>query len=138
MNGAAANPAEQSANDLAGLVDQYHERASFAGTLQPFWLHGKPAIRDLWSRYFARYPDRRLVFRDRDIQVIGTTAVESGYAEMYMGASPTTSVVTFMRYSFVRSLVNGKCLIVSQMVDRLPSDQPMPGTMPPWANTPAP
>jgi len=110
--------------------------ATYAGTLQPFWLRGRPAIQDLWSRYFARYSDRRMIFRDRDVQVFGTASVENGYAEMYMGVSSTTSVPTFLRYSITRTLRDGKWVIVSMIVDRLPADQPTPGTMPPWANTP--
>jgi ketosteroid isomerase-like protein len=136
VKGAEANPTLQGTNDLDALVDQYSDNATFAGTLQPFWLRGKTQVRDLWSRYFARYPDRRLIFRDRDVQVYGDAAVETGYAEMYMGASPLTSVVTFMRYSITRVLRDGKWVIVSQMVDRLPTDQPPPGNMPAWANTP--
>lgn len=134
--GAAANPADAASNDLAGLMDEFDERATYAGTLQPFWLRGRPAIQDLWSRYFARYSDRRMIFRDRDVQVFGTASVENGYAEMYMGVSSTTSVPTFLRYSITRALRDGKWVIVSMIVDRLPADQPAPGTMPPWANTP--
>jgi ketosteroid isomerase-like protein len=138
VKGAEANPAVQGANDLDAMVNQYDDNATFAGTLQPFWLRGKTQVRDLWSRYFARYPDRRLIFRDRDVQVYENAAVETGYAEMYMGVSPTTSVATFMRYSITRVLRDGRWLIVSQIVDRLPTDQPPPGNMPPWANMPPP
>jgi hypothetical protein len=133
-----ANPASLAINSLADLMEQFDDHATFAGTLQPFWLRGKTEIGDLWARYFARYPDRRLIFRQRDIQVFANTAVETGYAEMYMGASPTTSVVTFMRYSVTRVQRNGRWVIVSMIVDRLPSDQPTPGSMPPWSNTPIP
>ena len=132
-----ANPASLALNSLSGLMEQFDDRATFAGTLQPFWLRGKTEIGDLWARYFARYPDRRLIFRQRDIQVFGDAAVETGYAEMYMGASPTTSVVTFMRYSITRVQRNAHWVIVNMMVDRLPSDQPPPGAMPPWSNTPS-
>lgn len=138
VSGATANPALAGANNLAALVEQFDDNATYAGTLQPFWLRGKSQIQDLWSRYFARYPDRRMIFRDRDAQVFGTFAVETGYAEMYMGASPATSVPTFLRYSISRTLRNGQWMIVSMIVDRVPSDQPAPGTMPPWANTPPP
>jgi hypothetical protein len=133
-----ANPAALARNSLADLMEQFDDRATYAGTLQPFWLRGKTEIGDLWARYFARYPDRRMIFRQRDIQVFGNSAVETGYAEMYMGSSPTTSVVTFMRYSMTRVQRNGRWVIVSMIVDRLPSDQPPSGTMPPWSNTPAP
>ena len=132
-----ANPASLALNSLSGLMEQFDDRATFAGTLQPFWLRGKTEIGDLWARYFARYPDRRLIFRQRDIQVFGDAAVETGYAEMFMGASPTTSVVTFMRYSITRVQRNAHWVIVNMMVDRLPSDQPPPGAMPPWSNTPS-
>ena len=132
-----ANPASLARNSLSDLMEQFDDRATFAGTLQPFWLRGKTEIGDLWARYFARYPDRRMIFRQRDIQVFGNAAVETGYAEMYMGSSPTTSVVTFMRYSMTRVQRNGRWVIVSMIVDRLPSDQPPSGTMPPWSNTPA-
>ncbi len=135
---ATANPATQATNNQAALVDQFDVNATYAGTLQPFWLRGKAQIQDLWSRYFARYPDRRLIFRDRDAEVFGDTAVETGYAEMYMGTSALTSVPTFMRYSITRVLRDGRWVIVSMFVDRLPSDQPLPGTMPPWANSPSP
>jgi hypothetical protein len=133
-----ANPASLARNSLSGLMEQFDDRATFAGTLQPFWLRGKTEIGDLWARYFARYSDRRLIFRQRDIQVFGNAAVETGYAEMYMGTSPTTSIVTFMRFSMTRVERNGRWVIVSMIVDRLPSDQPPPGSMPPWSNTPAP
>jgi hypothetical protein len=132
-----ANPALLGRNSLSDLMEQFDDRATFAGTLQPFWLRGKREIGDLWARYFARYPDRRLIFRQRDIQVFANAAVETGYAEMYMGSSPTTSVVTFMRYSMTRVQHDGRWLIVSMFVDRLPSEQPPSGTMPPWSNTPA-
>jgi hypothetical protein len=134
-----ANPgnAEVAANDHAALVDQFDDNANFAGTLQPFWLRGKAHIGDLWARYFARYPDRRLVFRERDIQVRDNLSVESGYAEMYMGGDATNSIVTFMRYAITRTHQGGTSKIVNMIVDRLPGDQPPPGTMPPWANTPA-
>lgn len=132
--GNTALPAALATNDLAALVEQFDENASYAGTLQPFWLRGRAQIQDLWSRYFARYPDRRMIFRDRDAQVFGNLSVETGYAEMYMGASPTTSVVTPLRYSITRTLRDGRWIIVNMMVDRLPSEQPPPGTMPGWAN----
>lgn len=137
--GAVASPAVSGANDLVALMDQFDEDATYAGTLQPFWLRGKAQINDLWSRYFARYPDRRMIFRDRDAKVFGTASVETGFAEMYMGATPATSVPTFLRYSITRTLRDGRWIIVSMIVDRIPSDQPPPGTMPPWANAaPAP
>jgi hypothetical protein len=138
LRGAAADPTALATNNLAAVVDQFDENATYAGTLQPFWLRGKAQIQDLWSRYFARYPDRRLILRDRDAQVFGNAAVETGYAEMYMGSSPLTSVPTFMRYSIARTLRDGRWVIVSMIVDRLPSEQPPAGTMPPWANTPPP
>ncbi len=137
--GAAANPAVSGANDLVALMDQFDDDATYAGTLQPFWLRGKAQINDLWSRYFARYPDRRMIFRDRDAKVFGTASVETGFAEMYMGATPATSVPTFLRYSITRTLRDGRWVIVSMIVDRIPADQPPPGAMPPWANAgPAP
>ena len=135
MPGATADPSTLGTNGLAAVVGQYDEDATYAGTLQPFWLRGRAQIQDLWSRYFARYPDRRMIFRDRQAQVYGSTAVETGYAEMYMGASPQTSVPTFLRYSITRTMKNGQWLIASMIVDRIPSDQPPAGTMPPGANT---
>lgn len=132
--GAVANPALTGSNDLGALMDQFDDDATYAGTLQPFWLRGKAQINDLWSRYFARYPDRRMIFRDRDAKVFGTASVETGFAEMYMGATPATSVPTFLRYSITRTLRDGRWIIVSMIVDRIPADQPPPGTMPPWAN----
>ena len=135
--GVTANP-DEAKNNYSALVDQFDDKATYAGTLQPFWLRGKQQIGDLWARYFARYPDRRMIYRDRDIQMFGSsTSVETGYAEMYMGEDPTTSVVTFMRYSITRVLESGTWKIASMMVDRLPSEQPPRGVMPPWANTPA-
>jgi len=132
-----ANPKELSANDFQKLFAQFDLNASYAGTLQPFWLRGRDEIGDLWARYFARYPDRRMIFRDRVFQSYNdNTSVETGYAEMYMGEDPFTSVVTFMRYSITRVRQDNEWKIVNMMVDRLPSEQPRPGTMPPWANTP--
>ena len=137
--GAAANPALSGSNDLIALMGQFDDDATYAGTLQPFWLRGKAQINDLWSRYFARYPDRRMIFRDRDAKVFGTASVETGFAEMYMGATPASSVPTFLRYSITRMLRDERWIIVSMIVDRIPTDQPPPGTMPPWANAaPAP
>lgn len=134
-----ADPAqsETATNDHSALLEQYHDRANFAGTLQPFWIRGKRDIGDLWARYYARYPDRRWKGRDQDIQVFNNNvAVETGYAEMHMGGDPTNSVVTFMRYSrtWVREANAWK--IVNMMVDRLPAEQPPAGAFPPWANTP--
>jgi hypothetical protein len=79
-----------------------------------------------------------MIFRQQDVQLFGNAAVETGYAEMYMGASPTNTVVTFMRYSITRVQRDGRWLIVNMIVDRLPADQPAPGTMPAWANAPSP
>jgi hypothetical protein len=79
-----------------------------------------------------------MIFRDRDAQVFGDCAVETGYAEMYMGTSALNSVPTFLRYLITRTLRDGKWLIMNMIVDRLPSEQPAPGTMPPWANAPMP
>jgi hypothetical protein len=133
-----ANPSALARNSLSELMAEFDDRATYAGTLQPFWLRGKAAINDLWARYFARYPDRRMIFRQQDVQLFGNAAVETGYAEMYMGASPTNTVVTFMRYSITRVQRDGRWLIVNMIVDRLPADQPAPGTMPAWANAPSP
>jgi hypothetical protein len=132
-----ADPHALGTDNHEALIEQFDENASFAGTLQPFWLRGKAQISDLWARYFARYSDRRLIFRDRDIQLHDNVSIETGYAEMYMGADPMTSVTTFMRYSITRVHRGGTWKIVNMMVDRLPGEQPPPGTMPAWANAPA-
>lgn len=134
VQGAAADPTAAADNSLANLVALFDENATYAGTLQPFWLRGKGEITDLWSRYFARYPDRRMIFRQQDVRVFGDSAVETGYAEMYMGTSAATSVATFLRYSMTRVRRDGRWLIVSMIVDRLPAEQPPPGVMPGWAN----
>ena len=131
--GAVADPAG-AGNNLADLSGMFDENATSAGTLQPFWLRGRGEIADLWSRYFARYPDRRMIFRQQDVRVFGDAAVETGYAEMYMGTSAATSVATFLRYSLTRVQRDGRWLIVSMIVDRLPAEQPPPGSMPGWAN----
>jgi hypothetical protein len=134
-----ANPSNPTLaiNNLEALLAQFDDRATYAGTLQPFWIRGKDQISDLWARYFVRYPDRRMIYRDRNIEVFGNASVETGYAEMYMGDDARSSVVTFMRYSITRTLENNQWKIVNMMVDRLPSEQPARGTMPPWANTSA-
>ena len=137
--GEIANPSNNrlAMNDYKVLIDQFDANANFAGTLQPFWLRGKVQIAELWARYFARYPDRRLIFRDQDIQVHDNVSIDTGYAEMYMGTDPGNSVVTFMRYSITRVHQGNSWKIVNMMIDRLPAEQPLPGVMPPWANSPA-
>jgi hypothetical protein len=132
---AYAEPRGLATDDFASLIDQFDERATYAGTLQPFWIRGRAEIADLWARYFARYADRRMIFRDRNFQVFENASVETGYAEMYMGDDARSSVPTFMRYSITRIRQNNAWKIVTMMVDRLPSDQPPAGVMPPWANT---
>ena len=134
VRGAVADPAASAGNSLADLIEMFDEDATYAGTLQPFWLRGRSEIADLWSRYFARYSDRRMIFRQQDVRVFGNMAMETGYAEMYMGTSAATSVTTFLRYSFTRVQRDGRWLIVSMIVDRLPAEQPPPGVMPGWAN----
>jgi Domain of unknown function (DUF4440) len=131
-----SNPATAT-NDHSALMELFDDRATFAGTLQPFWIRGKGDIGDLWARYFARYPDRRWKNRDQEIQVYdNSVAVETGYAEMHMGGDPTTSVATFMRYSRTWARVGNTWKIINMMVDRLPAEQLPPGSFPPWANTP--
>ena len=54
VQGAVADPAALAGNSLADLIGMFDEDATYAGTLQPFWLRGRGEIADLWSRYFAR------------------------------------------------------------------------------------
>ena len=137
-NANLANPSVPGSNDLSALIDQFDERANFSGTLEPFWLRGKAQISDLWARYFARYPDRRLTFTETDIQIYGNVSIETGYAKMKMGTDPTNSITTYMRYSITRVWQNNIGRIVNMMVDRMPSEPLPPGALPPWANTPRP
>jgi ketosteroid isomerase-like protein len=113
------------AGDADSLTALFDDRASFAGTLQPFWLRGQDAIRDLWERYFAAFPSRRLIFRDPVIEEYGDpahTAVETGYLEMYMTDAAGRTIATFIRYSITRVNLEGEWLIANMYVGRLPGN----------------
>ncbi len=111
-------------NYLAGsaeaVTDAFHEDATFAGTLQPFWLEGREAIQDLWSRYFAAWPERALRFRQPTVRFYNDdVSVETGYMEMFMSAE-ARSVTTHIRYSITRVKTDKGWEIVNMNVSRLP------------------
>ena len=82
-----------------GVGAQYTDDATFAGTLQPYWLEGQDEIEDLWKRFFTAWPIRNIEFRHRRLCSYGDSAVETGFIEMYMGAEGKNTVITYIRYS---------------------------------------
>jgi hypothetical protein len=111
------------ASDVGGLVGAFAENATFAGTLQPFWLDGLGEIEDLWSRYVAVWPEATLKFRQPTVRFYNDTmSVETGYMEMYMrsGQEGGKQVVTDIRYSITRVLTEKGWLIVNMNVNRMP------------------
>ncbi len=106
--------------DVQAVAGAFADDATFAGTLQPFWLEGREAIEDLWSRYFAAWPQRSLEFRQPTVRFYGDgTSVETGYMEMYMSAEDR-SVTTHIRYSITRAKTDQGWQIVNMNVSRLP------------------
>ncbi|NNG03236.1 MAG: SnoaL-like domain-containing protein [Inquilinus sp.] len=112
---------DYAAGRVDAIVAAYHDDATFAGTLQPFWLEGKGEILDLWTRYFNAWPRRQLKFRQPIVRLYGSTAVETGYMEMYMGDA-NRNVTTFIRYSITRVNEGGRWLIVNMNVSSLPGN----------------
>ena len=112
---------DYAAGRVDAIVAAYHEDATFAGTLQPFWLDGKEEIADLWTRYFNAWPRRQLKFRQPTVRFYGDTAVETGYMEMYMGDA-NRNVTTFIRYSITRVNEKGNWLIANMNVSVLPGN----------------
>jgi ketosteroid isomerase-like protein len=112
-----------SAGNVDALMTAYHPAATFAGTLQPFWIRGYDEIADLWRRYFGAWPQRRLIFRDVNLDQYGEgTTVETGYLEMHMTRPETREYVpTYIRYSITRVLSDGRWLIVNMNVARIPN-----------------
>ncbi len=124
------------AGDAEGIVDQFHDKATFAGTLGPFWLVGKDAIRNLWTNYFNAWPARNLALRGQTglasaPQVVfyndETVSIETGYMLMYMGFGDNQKfdpdlppVVTNIRYSITRVKTEGRWQIVNMNVARIP------------------
>lgn len=106
--------------DIEGIMSAYHPDATFAGTLQPFWLEGADAVRDLWERFFAAWPQRTLIFRQPVVRFYDGTSVETGYMEMYMGGDEKPPVITYIRYSITRALAKDGWKIVNMHVSRLP------------------
>ena len=99
----------------------YDDYATFAGTLQPFWLEGKSEIEDLWTRFFKAWPQRKLIFRQPTVCIFGNAASETGHMEMYMGNPPDKpTVTTFIRYSITRIKTEDGWKIVNMHVSRLP------------------
>lgn len=113
------------AGNLDDLMAQHHPDATYAGTLQPFWLYGAE-VRDLWSRYFGGTQRRLIRFRDVETRFYADNlAVETGYMEMYMDRPPSPELIsTFIRYSTTRVRQNGNWLIVNMNVARLPGERP--------------
>lgn len=115
--------ADYAAGNVEAIAGAYHDEATFAGTLQPFWLDGKPAIQDLWQRYFAAWPTRQLIFRQPTLRFYGEagdTAVETGYLEMFMAQPEQAPVITNIRYSITRTKTGKGWQIVNMNVARLP------------------
>ncbi|MFQ6548774.1 YybH family protein [Aestuariibius sp. 2305UL40-4] len=133
------------AQDVEAISRFYHPDATFAGTLQPFWLEGGDAIQDLWARYFAAWDRVNIIFRQPTVQFYDTAvqeegqepmvAVETGYLEMFMVEDDETDdqgrtiregrvVITNIRYSITRVFTreNG-WQIASMNVARLPGTE---------------
>jgi uncharacterized protein (TIGR02246 family) len=122
VEGRAAFVDSYATGDLDGIVGAYHEEATFAGTLQPFWLEGVEEIRDMWGRYFNAWPERRLIFRQPVVRFYNDAAsVETGYIEMHMGGDEKKTVSTYIRYSITRAKTDEGWKIVNMHVSRLPS-----------------
>lgn len=100
---------------------QYTDDATFAGTLQPFWLEGKAEVQDLWRRFFTAWPIRNIEFRHRRLCIYNGSAVETGFIEMYMGAKGKDTVITNIRFSrtWIKSK-QGEWQIANMNVSRLP------------------
>ena len=112
------------ASNVDALMTFYDKDATFAGTLQPFWLEGADAIRDLWSRYFAAYPKHLWIPRQPKVNFYGPngeTAVETGYLEMYMQPEGGAMIPTYIRYSMTRIPTAGGWKIVNMNVAKLPT-----------------
>jgi ketosteroid isomerase-like protein len=106
------------------VMSFYDKDATFAGTLQPFWLEGADAIRDLWTRYFAAYPRHVWIPRQPRVAFFGLngeTAVETGYLEMYMQPDGGSMIPTYIRYSMTRIQTPAGWKIVNMNVARLPA-----------------
>ena len=108
------------AGNVDGIVGAYDDDATFAGTLQPFWLEGLDAIADLWQRYFAAWPQRNLIFRQPAIRFYGDASVETGYMEMYMSRPGAGTIATYIRYSITRIKTDEGWKIVNMHVTKLP------------------
>lgn len=108
------------AGDVDGIVAAYDDDATFAGTLQPFWLEGREAIADLWQRYFAAWPERNLIFRQPAVRFYGDASVETGYMEMYMSRPEAGTIATYIRYSITRIKTDAGWRIVNMHVTKLP------------------
>jgi hypothetical protein len=113
------------AGNLDNLMAQQHPDATYAGTLQPFWLYGAE-VRDLWNRYLSGTQRRLIRFRDVEVRLYAdNVAVETGYMEMYMDRPPSPELIsTFIRYSITRVRRDGEWLIVNMNSARLPGDRP--------------
>ena len=93
------NKIQAPADPWTVVAAQYTDDATFAGTLQPYWLEGRPEIEDLWMRFFTAWPNRNIEFRHRRLCTYTDSAVETGFIEMYMGAEGKDTVITYIRYS---------------------------------------
>lgn len=113
------------AGNLDSLMALHLPDSTFAGTLQPFWLHG-PEVRDLWNRYLGGTQRRLVRFRDVETRLYAdNVSVETGYMEMYMDRPPSPELIaTFIRYSITRVRRNGDWLIANMNVARLPDGRP--------------
>lgn len=106
-----------------GVAAQYTEDATFAGTLQPFWLEGNAEVEDLWRRFFTAWPVRNIEFRHRRVCTYTDSAVETGFIEMYMGANGKDTVITYIRYSRTWVKFTGSTWQIANMnVSRLPGN----------------
>ena len=105
------------------VAAQYAEDATFAGTLQPFWLEGRAEVEDLWRRFFTAWPTRNIEFRHRRLCTYTDSAVETGFIEMYMGADGKDTVITYIRYSrtWVK-FTGGVWQIANMNVGRMPGN----------------
>jgi ketosteroid isomerase-like protein len=111
-------------SNVDAVMSFYDKDATFAGTLQPFWLEGADAIRDLWTRYFAAYPRHLWIPRQPRVFIYGPngeTAVEIGYLEMYMQPEGGSMIPTYIRYSMTRIQTPTGWKIDNMNVARLPA-----------------
>ncbi len=109
--------------NATSLANLFHERASFAGLLHPFWIEGQDAIQTAWSDFFNVTDVVKIVFHQPCVRFYGNpgTSVETGFLRMFMEVteSPTRKMRDNARYSITRVESDGKWQILNMQVSEL-------------------